>query len=508
MHRADDKLEAHGDRKWQIAARFRRAVVSPKFVAFVLLTFGMGWFVLEEPGQKFFYDSGAYWWIGSRFLTSDGWSFSAYSNPLRPYFFPMVLSGVQGLAGRAGWDPIVLFRLFSAANFGILCGVLAPAFVERLWGGRVSLVRILGFGGLVALFWRGHFLYPLTDFPAVTLWGFAVYCVLPQRPGARQAWWWFVLAGFALAAAFYSRPAYQAGLILLVFVGMRRVFVGSGLGWRTPARLGLMCLGIGVLALPQMSVNERLSNSRSIFVTSEGLFLLQLRWGLILNRYETNVGEGLPFPDVGFIDREGIEVLHTAGVNRLGEISSYGEYFSMALDQPARFLSIYTRRVFSGMDVWFSDVYIHGPIERSVGLGLITYTLWFGFGWVLWRTITMGWPATPGDSGKEACRRGRLFDVVGPLVVFCAPVGLAVPSAVEPRFFLPAHLVVYGVVCFGLPSGWWRGLVSRRALPLWCVFAVFVLACNMVSSWMFASLQQSAGAHKTLSGLLEQAPAR
>lgn len=476
-------------------------------MAFALLTAGMVWFVLAEARRDFHWDSGMYWSLGKRFYSGGGWSLNTYDNALRPYFFPMLMSWVQGTARWAGCDPIVLFRVLSAVNFGLLCGVLAPAFVERLWGVRVSLLRILGFGGLVALFWRGHFLYPLTDFPSVTLWALAVFCVLPRGPGAKQAWWWFVIAGAALAAAFYSRPSYQAGLLLLVFVAARRVFLGSGRGWRTPVRVVLMAVGIAVVAVPQVSVNTRLTDRASMFVSSEGLFLKQLRWGLLLQRYETNVGDGLPFPDVGFIDREGLAVLRVAGVNHLGEIRTYERYFRMAADQPVRFASIYTRRVFSGMDVWFSDVYIRGPIERSVWMGLVTYTLWFGFGWVLWRALAGRCGEREGAAGAGAWRH-RMFDTVGSLVVLCAPVGLAVPSAVEPRFFLPAHLVVYGVVCFGVPSGWWRGLFSRRALAAWCFFAVFVLACNMVSSWMFASLQRSGGVHSTLSSPLEHSPAR
>lgn len=477
---------------------------SPKAVGFVVLTAVMLLYTGVHRGEQLWWDSSQYWDLGETLFDPETgvWSLKGYTKTLRPVMFPLLLSLVQGLARAVGASELGLFRVLSSINFGLLCGVLAPALVERLWGERLGVrlrgvggvVRILLFGGCVFLFWRGHFLYPLTDFPAVTFWGFAVYCVLPRTAGARQAWWWFVLAGASLALAYLCRPAYQAGVILPLFVIARRMVLGSGRGWRTPARVGLMVVGMLLVSLPQMAVNKRLSDSLSPFASGQGLFMTQLRWGLLLNRYETNVGDAWAFPNVGFADREGVEIFRRQGYIRSDQIKEYGQYFRIVLEEPVGMASLYMRRVFSGMDVWFPSTYVNGPIVRNPWLGLATYTLWFVAGCVVWRGLWR-WG---GGGGSLWGDRAGWFDRLGALVVFCAPVGLAVPTAVEPRFFLPAHLVVYGAVCFGAPWVGLRAACGRRALGLWLGFILFVLCCNMVSSWMFSGLLPMGG-HQFLS---------
>ena len=83
--------------------------------------------------------------------------------------------------------------------------------------------------------------------------------------------------------------------------------------------------------------------------------------------------------------------------------------------------------------------------------------------------------------------RGRTAVVLAALLLPCAAV---VPTAIEVRFLLPLHLLIYGLVAFGWPAHWTpryaRNLPNRAA---WLVaYAGFVGGCFLLSASAHAHL--------------------
>ena len=95
------------------------------------------------------------------------------------------------------------------------------------------------------------------------------------------------------------------------------------------------------------------------------------------------------------------------------------------------------------------------------------------------------------------------------IVVLLSPCLTAIPSAVEPRFFLPLQLLIYMLVCFALGTrvALFGGSVPRRVgVAAACV--VFVLVCLTLSSATLGQLEHpgptlGAGTSETIADVHE-----
>jgi hypothetical protein len=172
---------------------------------------------------------------------------------------------------------------------------------------------------------------------------------------------------------------------------------------------------------------------------------------------------------VFYLDPSTIGIVNRDHITRF---TSYSQYARVVERHPTEMLAGWARRAFNGLDVQYATVYIHDPDDRHAWLSLIDYTVLFV---AAVRVIVPRF--------RHRLGSGAWPDAVA-LTAACIP---SIPFAMESRYFLPIHLVLYGLVAFG--AGTWlaaRELRRRDQIALGVVYMVFLIVCFTLSTSTFA----------------------
>jgi hypothetical protein len=432
-------------------------------------------YTLQRAEQAFIHDSFNYWNLADNFLKNGEFSFTNYGNGLRGYFFPFVLFLIISLGGVLGVDARQLFYVFSAFYFSILTIYVLPWGFQSIFCWRISFWGRAVIAILLFIFWRGHFLYPLTDFPAITalLIGVA-YLSHSLRYQTSPALALFI--GFFFSAAVNIRPVYQLSLIMLIpffLLQVYRLKVVKAVKW-----VVFLLLGCCVVLMPQYRINQThfQVNSPGVlarFGDDENLFVKQLFWGLKIQKYETNIGENYSLAAVAYQDP-----LFDKLPQRLSKNRTISGYLEIVERYPQDVAISYFRHFFNGIDIFFPTPYVKNLFANHMLFSAMNYLVWLLAAFFLIRT----------DFAQ--IDRVQLAGVVA----FLAPVILAVPTALEVRFFLPIHLMAYGIIAFGIDyhalaasvlSDKWRVLRAVLVLTLW-ILVCFTLSAATVENLVIA----------------------
>ena len=448
-----------------VLARLR--AVPAGWVAFAVVLAAYLLYLPSSGYERFYFDSDLYWRLGDAFGSDGGFTLYAYPDPLRGYSFPLVLGGLRELADVLGLGPLTIVRVGNATLVAFLGTQLIPRLARRILPtAAVTLPRILLLNALVFVFWRDHLNFPATDFPALALLASALLLALHRN--------WFALAAAGLLAglAMNTRPAYMFAALLIVPLAIS-LGVREGARWKRAAAAGaLVLVGTAVALAPQVAINRHTFDTTSPLPAENGsLALLQLSVGLQAQKYETTIDPRAPDPAVYFLDPTTAMALSERGSYR---VDGYGSYLGIAFDHPFRLALGYLRRTFNGLDVQYPSPYVRDiQGDRSRVRSALLYLVLFSAAWVLLRA----W-------------RGRSLDRVNwPIALLLALPSLsAVPGAVEPRFFLPAHIVVLTTVCFATedlraltPRGR-RGRVGLTVASIGFVLGCFAVAAETYSN--------------------------
>ena len=470
-----DRLDAIGLKAW---ARFRPEAACFAVVAGVYLLH-----LFLSGYDRFYYDSSVYWQLGDRFEENGHFSLLAYSDEgyyPRGYALPLWNRGLHELASVLGIGDVTIIKVFGALLAATLGVLVLPRLARALLpGAAVDWWGVLALNGLVFLYWRDHFDFPLSDFPALTL---ACAGVLAALRGSLVG---YAAAGLFLGLAANIRPAYlPAFVLLLVVLALART--GPADRARRTRALALVVVCAFVAVLPQMLINHRHDGSWSPGVDGQqDISMLQLSDGMKAQKYETYVGPatGYPQPQVFYDDPSTQHVLAEEHVSAtqvvFGQpetITSYGQYARIVVHHPAKMAGAYLRRLFNGLDVRYPTPYIRNLGNTSIVLSLLEYTLLF----VALATLLL-------PDARRALGKAKWAWVV----VLVSPCITSIPGAVEPRFFLPVQMVVYIFVCFA-PAATRRSLLrggTARRVGLAVCFVAFVLVCLSLSSSTLAELE-------------------
>ena len=459
----------------------------PALTGFVLISFVIAFSNISLLHNPFYFDALRYWQLSSSFIKDGSFALTNFASNLRGYLFPLLLFPFAGLGGM-GFGA-AFFVLCSAPMYGAFLTVLVPKLFELIFKRSPSTKSVLLFSFLVIIFWRGYFYYPITDLPAIIFLCLAFYFVLKYF----ETWWGAVLVGIFLSGAGLIRPVYQIVLIpAILWIMYFCIYQKKLRVQRAIIQLVLLFIGLGSVYVPQLLINMKSYGVVSPFVRtgSNGgpdLFTLQLNWGIDLQKYETNVGKNYPSPRVLFIDRQGEQALFDLGaksktMEKTGQIGpdkpfSLQEYLGMVVTHPLTFTGIYLRHLFNGLDLHYDTPYIEDVFSFSFPRQLANYTVWF---------LSLGFLAA------HLKRWKGLIPQLALLLIFCLPVLPTIPTAVEVRFMLPAHILAYAVLTFGvLPETLQlkKEEITRviiRTLPF---YLAFIAICFLLAANTYAGLQ-------------------
>jgi len=420
----------------------------------------------------FVHDAMNYWSARYSFIDDGQFSLLHYNSPLRGYLFPLLLFLVQWQADVFGVDAQLLFLTYSALFVAVLAFYLLPWFFCVVFEWKTPVIARLLFSGLLFFFWRGHFLYPLTDFPSLAFLLLGVGILVWVGKGAVTPTW-IALAGFAIGAAVNIRPVYQSSLVVLVVLFFCL--------WRRLGKRGVLLsvafffLGVGMVFYPQLLINRLhfMTNSPlvlSTYIEDESIYEIQLFWGLKTQKYETSIGDDYPFASVVYRDP-----LAEKLPQRFLRDKTIQGYINIIRSYPLEIAVSYFRHFFNGLDIFFSTPYVKKIFADHFLLSLANYLVWF---LALYSVIAHH------SEGTTCLSFGAVLSMLAPVV-------LAIPIVVEVRFFLPMYLLAYGVVIYGLDYKELLLRLRNKSTFLWFVLLLFgwILMCFTLSVGTIEQLQ-------------------
>src|SRR5262249_3039780 len=216
---------------------------------------------------------------------------------------------------RGSVTMVQIWGALLAATLGVL---VLQSLARRLFpGAAVSPSRILALNGLIFLFWRDHFDFPLSDFPALLLTCAALLALLGGSSLGN------LLAGIGFGLAANARPEYLPALFFPIVLPALLPLPP----WDPRARgaaTGPVAVGAFIALLPQVLINHRHHDTWSPLIAGgRDIALVQLTDGMLAQKYETFVGSkrDYPRPEVFYLDPA---TRHVLAREHVSEITSYG----------------------------------------------------------------------------------------------------------------------------------------------------------------------------------------
>lgn len=406
----------------------RKIIGGGVFLVLFLICFIMQILIDNE---EILYDASLYWEYGKAL----GWDVRNETLGFRGYFLLYFFSMCYQLGtlfSKEFSGYWILSSLIFALTFSIVFFMIARIldFVE-------SDNYILGAGGicgiLFLLFFRGLFIYPLSDFYALSLSLLSivlVYNILEKNP----KWHTRTMESFALGLCLYGTYNIRTIYLFLAIAVMALLIVWQiyEKKWRELLITAPCCFGGMVLcAWPQMIINHRLFGEYAWQVSTGDLMLFQLHCGISTGRYATYIGDP-SLSNVGgmfFKDGSGQAILDGA---QLADFTSYGEWFGLILRHPLDFAGIYIRHLLNMLYPIYPNQYIKDITRDKSLLLLVFYTILFIAVFSFVRSAKM-----------KSKKWIWLFLILMPCICI-------LPGAVEIRFFIALHFIIYMYATLGI----------------------------------------------------------
>lgn len=390
------------------------------------LIFGIVLLILTilNPVLAFRYDCRLYWEL-THSLDSDGvFSLLNFKEALRGVLFSIFLYPSLKISQVFYWNEILTCRVYLIAIYSVSFSWLLPYAYKAFLGKELQSVRHVILGMLLLIFWWEYFTLPLSDMLGMILLFTSFFLLLEKK------WIFFILSGICLYASINMRLVY---ILCIPFYITYLVISVDGIANKIKVTI-IAFIGFLLMVAPQWFINHNNFNSYTWFVPTQAsqatggksLLLMQLNWGLSIQKYETNIDTIYPTPEVKYLDPSGVNL---CGIHGNKDFISTSEYLDFVFHHPIIF-KVYLKHLFNGFDITTPKAYLTGDIyQRSIVLRLLNYTIIF----LGLTVLLLRW--------KSMEKRNLLFiGMVGFLIA------AVVPTALEVRFFLPAQILIYFMV--------------------------------------------------------------
>lgn len=435
-----------------------------KRLLLILLSFSMYFFytiyyIGEYKG--FYFDADDYWRISYLFYENGTFKPHNYGIPLRGYTFPMILSFLRLLneLSISIKDDQILNILFSSLYTSLLSSYFLPSLIEKLFETKIDIKKILSFNIIFLIFWGKYLLFPLTDVIVCLFVVISLFFSLSNRLI------FVLLSGVSAGIFFNIRPVYMFSLLL--FLGYIYVYHRK--------KIKSILIGFIIILIPQTAYNYYGMNIMSPLVQTntslykDGLYMFQLTHGLRYQRYETNI-DTISYPSYGVFFKSPYynDFKDT-------EINSIKDYIQVAMSKPIPFIVSNTLHIFNGMDLWYNTPYLNDVKDRFQILSILNYTIIFLFCIISYHILKKHRSAFSIHHGLLLC-------------IWLSPVVLAVPTCIEPRFFIGFHILMYTVICYYPILEVMKPMFRK---PWFYVsYMIFITGCYITSSYCFSFLNQ------------------
>ncbi len=412
--------------------RFKENYISAFLVLFI--------YCLSRESYPFCHDSNGYWAYGKFFEKNNQFSIAYYDNALRGYLFPLINYWIFKFGQLLQVSEVNSFRFFSSLFYAYLIIEIIPLFISEIFEKVIEFRERIIVLILFFIFWRGYVLYPLTDFIAFSSMITAAMLLLRIYKTKRIKLRICFLIGALVFSCLNLRPSY---IIILVPFLIISTFLIFSVKFQEEKRvfncfkslvpISMIFLGMFLVALPQIIINNVHFQSTSPFVQMEkyfngkNLMLSKLYNGLTIQKYETYIGKEYDSSVALLNDVTGKEIITS---EKITEINSYPDYFKLVLKHPIQFFQIYLKHLFNGLDIRFSTPYVvkfHSFIETTL-IQLINFT-------IMYLTILL-----VAYKLKKRSLFGNIYSILF-LLVIVLPGFISLPTEPEVRFYMPLSII-------------------------------------------------------------------
>lgn len=377
------------------------------------------------------WDAGQYWETGK----SCRWSVKNIQWGFRGWLLPYIFWLCYRFGMLFGHE-FLGYQIFSSAVFSFAFTFIF-AHIARMLKIKASDRKMAMSGGICGIlffvFFKGLFLYTLSDFYALVLAFMSIVLThwiveCPQKMGVK------VLDAFLLGICLYGtyniRTIYLFSLITCLSVLIAWQLYCKR--WKQLLMTASACYtGMLICAIPQYIMNYNLSGVYSWRVPTQGLMLYQLQCGIGMERYATFVGEPAQYGDAGmrFINNAGAVILDRAQIT---ELTSYMQMVKLIFRYPLDFIGIYVRHFLNILYPIYPNQYIY-DIEKDKSFFLI-----------LFYTILFLGTANFINSFRLKNNKWIWF------VLILVPCVCILPGAVEIRFFIAFYFLICMYAVLGI----------------------------------------------------------
>jgi hypothetical protein len=442
----------------------------------IILIYDMKMF---STGNLVFYGDAQYYWESGRnfsLLNFTGASF-------RGYLFSFINFIIIRTSQLIGIDEKVLFLIISAIGFSFLMGILMPKLYTLMFDKEVMLFQIIMLFILISYFWRGYYLYPLSDFLALSLLLISIYFYVKQSKTQYKTRF-LLLSGFFLGCAANVRPNYHyladVIIVILVISMLLKVFKRNLNKATLSMDLILIPVGLLFISIPQIIINLHTFHKVGVFppdgvqggAKDQLLTFAQLQLGIGFQKFLPGL-----YPDWHGINlmlaEKGRPVPTLSATTDYYyiwnnyPINSFHEYFAIVFKHPIDFICIYFRHFFNGLDLKVHSVYYLPHATNGIMFSVFNYTLIFITSVFLYNRV------------KLVLTRK---DISIPLIAFLIPACVHIPGGIECRYFLVFYILFYFILCFCVLGE--RKYINLKYYVKKYTFAylLFVLVCLTMSS--------------------------
>lgn len=382
-----------------------------------------------------YYDDAVYWWLGKACgfdVRNIDWGFRGW---VLPYIYSICYQ-----FGMLFNSEFLGYRIFSSLIFAFTFTFSFSYITEML---KIDVIdkrkNVFVCGGICSIlffvFFRGLLIYTLSDFYAFS---FALFSVslLYSIVESEQKVVFVILKSFFLGVCLYGTYNIRTIYLFLLIAcgGVLVIWQSCQKKWKQLMITIPVCFGgMVVCAVPQYILNNHLLGRLSWRVPTEGLMLKQLEWGITAGRYATFIGDASQYSKAGmfFRDKVGQTILEKAQVT---ELTSYGQLIKLILKHPLDFVGIYMRHFLNMLYPFYPNQYIEDIMRDKSFLMIVFYTLLFIAVFYFVRTF------------KLKDNRWVWFALI------LLPCICILPGAVEIRFFIALHFLIYLYAVFGFKN--------------------------------------------------------
>ncbi|MCC8627622.1 hypothetical protein [Xanthomonas vesicatoria] len=373
-------------------------------------------------------DAGAYWAISSAII--DG----AFPQTIRGYVYPLLLTPFRLVFNHSPPAGLLFLKIGQSVWYAYAFSILIPNLYGSIFGGKISTTRRLVPSFLVASVFPGLISYPLSDAPSLVFMALSLHITVKSIRS--KSFYGLFAAGLTCYLTYNIRTIYLFSFIALAIVAA--TFFANSVQRRTFALL-IFFAGSLLGAVPQMAINYTHHATLSPLVVTDvrgaSLFVRQLTWGMVVDRYETYIdpitGKATP---TFYANERGAAVLEKNGGFVVNQ--SFAKILALMADHPITFAQIYLRHAASALDVRDGEVYTKQPSAEKNSR------------WILFLIIVSLGITQLGKAILFAQSQQSVSARILCTLTLVAPCVAIIPGAIETRFFLPLHCLAYCALAF------------------------------------------------------------